>query len=274
MRNTIIRPTTPRGNYEATSAPAEKPSTARKFQIQAAVTMANVTNKSKTMPTPTAILKALLLLLTTAIASAHGTSTKTAQSSTTTSTITKQAATTVTQATTALTTIEPAITRCHASQLALALETQPARPMNQPSDFFRYANNSSSTCTLFGYPGIESFDANGTPINTTTSHGGGFMVPFDPGPNLVTLAPDGSAYAAVSWSTNPVPPATACPTPTTVESYPPNDYSAITVPVPVPFGWICDASYSLRITAVAPASVFLAHTNLLASDFSPGAFSS
>ena len=196
----------------------------------------------------------------------NATTTTGAQSPTTSSTTTSSVA--VQQGSTT-------ITRCHASQLSFTYAVESAVAMNRQGEFFRYTNDSNTSCTLYGYPGIEFFASNGQPINTPIHRGGSFIYGFDPGAQLVTLSPGSSVYFSVGWVTYDVPLNTdaGCITPASVDSYPPNSYTPLDISLQPGGNYstpgnsrIC-AQLGLNVTAVAPSSVFLSNTNLPSSLF-------
>ncbi len=228
---------------------------------------------------------------TTATLSSSTTTTKTTQTTTsqpTTSTTTATTSTTSTAppstTTTTSTQQSNVVTRCHASQLSFSYSWSGFYASEQLNVFFRYTNTSSVTCTLYGYPGIEFYTANGQPIIAKTRRGGAYPASYDPGPHLVTLTPGMSAYFYVGWVIQaPNGSTQGCPVPTSVKSYPPNSYTQLSLTLqPPPNGpsgerWVGTAMCNLNtigmsVSAVATSSTFIAHNVFGPSFFTPSYF--
>ena len=220
----------------------------------------------------------------TASLSSSTTTTKTTTSQPTTSTTTAPTSTTSTAppstTTTTSTQQSNVVTRCHASQLSFSYSWNGLYASEQLNAIFRYANTSSMTCTLYGYPGIEFYTANGQPIIAKTRRGGAYPISYDPGPNLVTLTPGISVYFYVGWGTASGSTGTTqgCPIAASVKSYPPNSYTQLSLTLqPPPNGpsgerWVGTAMCNLNtigmgVSAVATSSTFIAHVNYLNSSF-------
>ena len=93
-------------------------------------------------------------------------------------------------------------------------------------------NQSSSSCTLFGYPGMQLLDGSGNKLPTNVVRGGGpqFGVPgADQGPATVVLAPQHTAAFSFSYSDVPVGTESSCPMSTSSLITPPGDLVSGTV---------------------------------------------
>ena len=237
----------------------------------------------------------VVLILSAVVLSSCGTPSSLSSSTTTTKTTTSQPTTSSTTATTSTTTSVPpsttttatqqsnVVTRCHASQLSFSYSWDGIQADQQLDVIFRYTNTSNVTCTLYGYPGIEFYSANGQPIIAKTLRRGGDPIAYDPGPNLVTLTPGTSAYFYTAWGTasasNGI--TQGCALPASVKSYPPNSYTQLSLTFqPQPNGqtWVggtymCNFNTNgIGLSAVATSSTFLAHGLVNSSDFAPGNF--
>ena len=235
------------------------------------------------------ILSAVVLSSCGATASLSSSTTTTSQPTTsttqsTTSTTTSTSSTTSVPPTTTTTATQQSnvVTRCHASQLSFSYSQLGIAADQQLDVIFRYTNTSNVTCTLYGYPGIEFYTANGQPITAKTLRQGDNPIAYDPGPNLVTLTPGTNAYFYVGWGTASVSNGITqgCAVPASVKSYPPNSYTQLSLTFqPQPNGqtwvgtYICNLSaVGIGLSAVATSSTFIASGRLNASDFAPGNF--
>lgn len=88
-------------------------------------------------------------------------------------------------------------------------------------------NTSASSCTLYGYSGLQLIGADGQALPTRVDR------TANPGPRLVTLAPGRTASAELHWSAIPgpgEPQSGPCqPNPVRANVIPPDDYSAFSV---------------------------------------------
>ena len=218
---------------------------------------------------------------TTATLSSSTTTTKTTQTTTsqpTTSTTTATTSTTSTAppstTTTTSTQQSNVATRCRASQLSFSYSKYHVLASEQINVIFRYTNTSSMTCTLYGYPGIEFYTANGQPIIAKTRRGGPYPIGYSPSPHLVTLTPGMSVYFYVGWiidsnSTTGI--NQGCAFVASVKSYPPNSYTQLSLtlqpptngqPGPIGNTPICNLNtIGIGVTAVATSSTFIAGAN-------------
>lgn len=114
----------------------------------------------------------------------------------------------------------PPVSRCHTGMLDGALKR------GSPGAGQRYAeltlrNTGDSTCTLYGYPGLELLDESGSTLPTDVSR------TADPGPDTLRLAPDETSSAQLHWSVVPSgtdPAGSSCePVPAGVTITPPDE---------------------------------------------------
>ena len=97
-------------------------------------------------------------------------------------------------------------------------------------------NQSGTTCTLFGYPGMQLLDGSGNDLPTNVVRGGGpqFGIPgADQAPNTVVLAPQQQAAFSLSYSDVPVGTESTCPTSTNALVTPPGSLTSATVPLAI-----------------------------------------
>jgi hypothetical protein len=86
-----------------------------------------------------------------------------------------------------------------------------------------YRNAGTSTCTLFGYPGVSFLAAGGSQIGVPAQRTSGIGV------TAVTLAPGASGYSSVSVTDPGIPPCSSQGTATQVRVYPPGETHATLV---------------------------------------------
>jgi hypothetical protein len=109
-------------------------------------------------------------------------------------------------------------------------------------------NESSVTCTLDGYPGMELLDAAGRPI-TDATRGCGYLTCGDIQSSLVALRPRANAYFLVDWRDNPEAPAQmTCPTSASALITPPDEYDHLVVPLAIA---VCGIPPVLGVSPVA-----------------------
>ena len=115
--------------------------------------------------------------------------------------------------------------RCAVSQLNL---TQPADGgrvgLGNVTTPLVFTNHASASCSLDGYPGVTLTDASGhaLPNSTTRSTSSYLLQNADVEP--VVLGPNGgTATFFLSYTDNPIEPATSCPAAKRARVYPPND---------------------------------------------------
>jgi hypothetical protein len=118
--------------------------------------------------------------------------------------------------------------RCHTAGLSLAVigsEGAAGTIFNT----FRFTNNLSVSCTMFGFVGAQMLDAQNNPIPTQVVRGGGMLSNL-PGPQTVNLPPGGSADFTLSWSDVPTGNETTCPQATQLAVIPPDEFAPLIVP--------------------------------------------
>jgi hypothetical protein len=140
--------------------------------------------------------------------------------------------TTTTTAPTTTTTAPPSTTTattCQPSQLHIVVYGS-AGAAGTIELTFSLTNTSTTTCTMYGYPGMQLLNASGADLSTNVIRGGGLT--FESvAPTNVSLAPAQTAYYNLGYSDVPVGGETSCPTASQIEITPPNDTSYAVVPV-------------------------------------------
>jgi hypothetical protein len=120
--------------------------------------------------------------------------------------------------------------RCRLAQLSLA---QPKSNGAAGSVRLRFVftNNSSATCELFGFPGLQMLNAHHANIHTRVIRGTSNVVPPVPeGAVIMTHGQHGSFYAGYAE----VPTGTQrCPASSFLEVTPPNDFNHFTIPLDI-----------------------------------------
>lgn len=86
--------------------------------------------------------------------------------------------------------------RCHTSMLSGTL-AQPDAGAGQRFAELTLRNTSAETCTLYGYGGLQLVAEDGTALPTDLERTG------NPGPELITLAPDETAKSTLRWTAVP-----------------------------------------------------------------------
>ncbi len=145
----------------------------------------------------------------------------------------------------------PAAKGCLAGQLAVQVGAA-----NGAAGSVGYTNSfenaSGSTCTLFGYPGMQMLDASGHPLPTHVIRGTSVTVPYV-AEKLVTLAPGGKAYFHMGFAASTGYGNAQCPTSARVEFTPPNDFQSLTVPLAIrPYGGPTIAQLNCGEITVSP----------------------
>jgi hypothetical protein len=120
--------------------------------------------------------------------------------------------------------------RCLRSQLVAWLGI-PRTGFSNEKNFYdlEISNISSSTCTLYGYPGVSAVNAKGKQLGNAAFRDGGFEA-------LVTLAPGDTAHALLFIDYKGDVPASQCH-PTVaygLRVYAPGDYSSMVFPFSFP----------------------------------------
>jgi hypothetical protein len=95
-----------------------------------------------------------------------------------------------------------------------------------------FTNRGASTCSLFGYPGMQLLDASGANLPTNVVRGGGPQFPVaaaNQPPRTVRNAPGATGSFGLSYSDVPVGNETSCPTSANAEITPPGNTAFVTV---------------------------------------------
>ena len=193
---------------------------------------------------------AVLLLAGTALGlAACGSSSSSTTTTTRASTTTTTAASTSTTSASTTTSSGPKSTGCATASLAITFGSP-----NGTAGAIHYAitfhNTGSSTCTLYGYPGVSFLAAGGAQIGAPAQREGNLT------PATVTLTAGGNAYSSVAVTDPGIPPCSASATATQVRIYPPGEtHSALVAASGVS---VCSSpntpSYSSAIVAPVTAS--------------------
>jgi len=134
---------------------------------------------------------------------------------------------------------------CVASQLKLSF----AINFSASTEMGTVTNTSTSACSLFGFPGAESFDAS-QPIRlqvlqATSSPPWGGVFPEQ----RIQLAPGAAAYFAVQWSSATSGTASSCPTVVHFVMTLPNDTASVVASDPI---HVCGDSMTISPFQPAP----------------------
>ena len=121
------------------------------------------------------------------------------------------------------------ISRCDSPDLTVGLGRLGAGLGNRYQTI-TLTNTTSRTCDLYGFPGMQMYDAANQPLPTKVVRDGGFMTQ-QPGPSEVVLAPGAVASFLLHWEVIPVGAETTCPTSDHVVITPPDSFTSITVPL-------------------------------------------
>ena len=115
-----------------------------------------------------------------------------------------------------------------------------------------FANISSATCTLKGYPSLQMFDAKGAPIATHVTQGTSVAVPAV-AVSTVTLAAGAKGSFLVGYPSQTGYGTASCPTSTTVGITPPGETQPIAVPWKInPYGGPTIAQLQCGDVTVSP----------------------
>jgi hypothetical protein len=117
--------------------------------------------------------------------------------------------------------------RCHSSQLRVKLGWAEGA-LGHIGQLVSFENVSATTCTLYGYPGLQMLDAGGKPIKTRVLRGIAYTVPLVPERD-VSLSPGHEASFDLGYDDGTGYGNERCPTSARVEVTPPNAYEPITV---------------------------------------------
>lgn len=117
--------------------------------------------------------------------------------------------------------------RCHSAQLTAGVAGEGAAT-GHVGQVVSFRNSSSTTCTLYGYPGLLMLDARGQPLPTQVHRGSSYIVQPET-PATVNLAPGGAASFTLGWADATGYSGTTCPASTRLEVTPPNSYRHLVV---------------------------------------------
>jgi Protein of unknown function (DUF4232) len=139
-----------------------------------------------------------------------------------TTTTTRVATTTSTTSAAGTPTTGPSTTGCASSALAVTVGS-PNGSAGSVHYLITFRNTSSSSCTLYGYPGVSFLTAGGTLIGSPAQRQVGAT------PATVTLPAGGSAYSSVGVTDPGIPPCSSSATAAQVSIYPPGETHAVIV---------------------------------------------
>ncbi|HKT38085.1 MAG TPA: DUF4232 domain-containing protein, partial [Ktedonobacterales bacterium] len=137
---------------------------------------------------------------------------------------------------------------CQPSQLTFTIHTS-GGAAGHIGQMGQFTNSSTTTCTLYGFPGAVMLDSQHQPMTTHALWQTSAYMYSNQMKTLVTLTPGASAYFAVTWSDVTTGSATTCPTSSYLSVTPPNDFSVLTVADQIN---ACDSN--LIISPVEPTS--------------------
>jgi hypothetical protein len=182
---------------------------------------------------------------------ACGSSSSSTTTSTRAATTTTTAASTTTSTTSASTTTSsgPKTAGCATASLAITFGS-PNGTAGAIHYSITFHNTGSSTCALYGYPGVSFLAGGGGQIGAPAQREGNLT------PATVTLAAGGNAYSSVAVTDPGIPPCSSSATATQVRIYPPGEtHSALVAASGVS---VCSSpntsNYSSAIVAPVTAS--------------------
>lgn len=115
---------------------------------------------------------------------------------------------------------------CTVSQLTLRVHDKTAATSHY-GVIFTFHNASATTCTLYGFPGLQLLDAQGRPLPTSVNWGSDYVV-HPQQPTLVALRPGDEASFTLG-ATSPDPYGLTCPTSSQLLVTPPNETRSLTI---------------------------------------------
>ena len=120
-------------------------------------------------------------------------------------------------------------TACRTSDLSLQV-IQGAQEQSSPGSFYiQLANISSSTCTLYGFPGVDLVGSNGTSLGIKDVWSD--QLAMSGGEKVQTLAPGAASAAFVTYAVKPAAQTTGDPRAVEVRVIPPNQTTALTAKI-------------------------------------------
>ena len=160
-----------------------------------------------------------------ACGSSSSSSTTTTKPSTPTTTTKPSTSTTATTGASTSTTTKPSGTGCATSALAVTFGN-PNGTAGAVHYTITFHNTGSSSCTLYGYPGVSFLGTGGSQIGAPAQRQSGGTVA------TVTLAPGGDAYSSVAVTDPGIPPCSSQADAAQVRVYPPGQTQAALVTAP------------------------------------------
>ena len=123
--------------------------------------------------------------------------------------------------------------RCHSNMLTATMTYYPGgAAAGRRAGWLTLTNSSSTSCRVYGYPGLQLVTSTGTTIPTTVTRSTTLNGP----PVLVPLAPGASAYVLMTWEGVPAPDEPQhgdCePRPATIKVIPPDETTQISATWP------------------------------------------
>jgi hypothetical protein len=120
-------------------------------------------------------------------------------------------------------------TACRTSDLSLQV-IQGAQEQSSPGGFYlQLANVSSSTCTLYGFPGVDLVGSDGTALGMKDVWSD--QLAMSGGEKVQTLAPGAASAAFVTYAVKPAAQTTGDPRAVEVRVIPPNQTTALTAKI-------------------------------------------
>ena len=120
-------------------------------------------------------------------------------------------------------------TACRTSDLSLQV-IQGAQEQSSPGSFYiQLANVSSSTCTLYGFPGVDLVGSDGTSLGIKDVWSD--QLAMSGGEKVQTLAPGAASAAFVTYAVKPAAQTTGDPRAVEVRVIPPNQTTALTAKI-------------------------------------------
>lgn len=115
--------------------------------------------------------------------------------------------------------------RCHTADLTGRVEGHD-EGAGQRYAALALTNHTASTCTVYGYPGLQLVDAHGTPLRTTVRRDS------PPNPRSLTVQPGQTVWTELHWTVVPADDeaATRCaPDPTVLRVIPPDETTQLSI---------------------------------------------
>ncbi len=176
------------------------------------------TAKVRSILTIGLVMAGLALAACSSTPSQSSASTTTSQGSTSSTTTTSSSATSTTGTT------KTAGNQCAFNNLTVTFGS-PDGAAGHTYFALNFFNTGSTSCTLYGYPGVSFLDANKTIIGSVTSREGNET------PTAVTLKPQGTAVAPVAVTDSGISPCGGSANATYARIYPPGSFSSDLIPI-------------------------------------------